>query len=114
MKTIRITAAAVTMDAELNDSKTAKMLWDVLPVESSANRWGQEVYFETPLKAPPENTQAAVPSGTIAYWPDGCCFCIFFGQRPYSPVNPLGNLKGNASEFDKVKEGDKIRIERVE
>jgi len=100
------------MDAELNDSDTANLLWEALPIESSANPWGQEVYFDIPVKAPSDNAQSTVPSGTIAFWPVGCCFCIFFGQKPYSPVNVLGALKGDANQFAKVKEGETIRLER--
>ena len=84
-----------------------------LPMESSARRWGAEVYLEIPLKMPAENAQADVPSGTIAYWPQGHAFCIFFGQTPYSPVNPLGTLDGDPKEFAKVKSGEKIRLERA-
>ena len=115
MAKIRITAqdARVTMTATLNDSATAKKLFDSLPVKSSAQRWGDEVYFDVPLQLPAENPQASVPSGTIAYWPDGPAFCIFFGQTPYSPVNVLGVLDGDEKLFGSVKPGDTILLDRA-
>jgi hypothetical protein len=110
---IRIIAKKVTMGATLNDSKTAAALVKILPVTSSASRWGDEVYFSIALSMPAEDAQAGVPSGTIAYWPDGPAFCIFFGQTPYSPVNVLGSLDGDAKEFAKVASGESIRIEKA-
>jgi len=110
---IKITSGSVEMTATLNDSKTSMELLKILPVESNAERWGEEVYFGIPLEMPAEDAQAEVPSGTIAYWPEGPAFCIFFGQTPYSPVNVLGQTDGEASEFGKVGSGDPIRIEKA-
>ena len=58
---------------------------------------------QTPLKAPEQDPHAEVASGAIAYWPPGHAFCIFFGQEPYSPVNVLGALDGDAKLFARVK-----------
>jgi len=110
---IRITAGDVEMLATLNDSQTAQKLLAVLPLESAAQRWGDEVYFSVPLKAPKENPQATVPSGTIAYWTVDPSFCIFFGQTPYSPVNVLGRVDGDEHEFEAVVAGDPVRIEKA-
>ncbi|HUW55768.1 MAG TPA: cyclophilin-like fold protein [Planctomycetota bacterium] len=110
---IRIVCGDVEMTATLNDSATAAALLKVLPVDSTAQRWGDEVYFDVPLEAPAEDARAKVPSGTIAYWPDGPALCIFFGQTPYSPVNVVGKVDGDENEFSQVGAGDRIRIEKV-
>ncbi len=47
---IRITAGEVESEAELNDSMTAKLIWDALPIEARGNRWGEEIYFRTPVR----------------------------------------------------------------
>jgi hypothetical protein len=116
MAKLRIVAeeANVSMTATLNESETAKKLLKLLPIESHAQTWGEEVYFETPLRAPEEQPHAEVPSGTVAYWPPGHAFCIFFGQQPYSPVNVLGTLDSDAKLFARVKSGQKIRLEPIE
>ena len=115
MKKIKISSAAgVEMTATLNDSKTAEVIWDALPIESVAQRWGDEVYFDIGVKAAEENPQAKVSSGAIAYWPPGKAFCIFFGQMPYSEVNVVGTLDGNSKEFAKVKQGEAIKLTKVE
>ena len=114
MKKIRITAGQVAMDAELNDSATARKLEAILPVKSSAQTWGREVYFKIAMHHEPENAQAKVPAGTVAFWPDGDCLCIFFGQTPCSPVNVVGKLLGDPNAFEKVRDGDAIHVEKVE
>jgi hypothetical protein len=55
-----------------------------------------------------------VPSGTVAFWPPGGCFCIFFGQTPASPVNVVGTLDGDPDAFAAVQAGDRIVLEAAE
>ena len=39
------------IEGVLNDSPTAKAIWEKLPIESIVNLWGKEIYFETPVVA---------------------------------------------------------------
>jgi hypothetical protein len=94
----------------LNKSKTAKMLWEKLPIQSKAKIWGKEVYFQIPLKATQEDPQADVPPGTVAYWPPGEALCLFFGQKPYSPVNVVGELKCDPKLLERIKEGMSVKL----
>jgi hypothetical protein len=110
-KRIRASFGDVTVTAVLNDSSTARRLWEALPVDSSAKRWGDEVYFETPVEAGEEEPQAEVPSGTVAYWPPGKALCFFFGQTPYSPVNVVGEVEGDAGVLAEVADGEAVRVE---
>jgi len=119
---IKITAGAVSAEATLNDSETAKKIRDALPIEASANTWGDEIYFSIPVQAESENPVEVVELGDIAYWPPGTAFCIFFGPtpasrgseiRPASAVNPLGKIQGDPRIFKKVRSGEKIRIEKI-
>jgi len=116
MKKLRITCeqAGVSMTATLNQTDSAAQLMNILPVEGSAQTWGEEVYFEIPLRLPEEDPHAVAPPGTIAYWPPGHAFCIFFGQTPYSPVNILGKLDGDPNYFARIRSGDIVRLELVE
>jgi hypothetical protein len=84
---------------------------DAVPFESTAQRWGEEVYLQTPVDADEEDAQADVPSGTVAYWPPGKALCLFFGQRPYSPVNVVGRIEGDATVLANVKDGEAVRVE---
>jgi hypothetical protein len=121
-KKIKIRAGNVETEAVLNDSPTAKNIWEVLPIEAKANTWGDEIYFAIPVKAPLEETaQELVQVGDLGYWPSGNAFCIFFGPtpmsrgsevRPASAVNVIGRVSGDARVFKKVPSGAKVRIEQ--
>ena len=124
MNTITLSAGNVSLTAELNDSPTAQQIWQALPIEGKANRWGDEIYFEIPVKANQEpDAREQVEVGELGYWPVGHAFCIFFGPTPvstderpraYSPVNILGRVTGDATQFRAVKEGTRVRIIRQE
>lgn len=120
MPKITITAGTVSMSAELNDSSTARQVWEALPIEGQAHVWGDEIYFEIPVVAEQEpDARADVEVGTLAYWPVGRAFCIFFGPTPvstgdqpraYSPVNILGRVLGDATQFRTVSSGTSVEI----
>jgi hypothetical protein len=119
---IEIKVGDVVLEAELNSSKTADLVWDVLPIESGYNTWGDEIYFAIPVSAGPENGVETVDLGDLAYWPPGKAFCIFYGKtpasssdeiRPASAVNPLGKVHGNVTAL-KSTTGDIIEIIRMD
>ena len=111
---IVIEEADVELTAELNLSRTASALWDLLPLESAAQTWGSEVYFSVPLRCPLDDAQAAVPSGAVGYWPPGSALCLFFGQQPISPVNVIGVLEGDPAVLGAVQEGQTVQVERIQ
>lgn len=111
MYRVRITLGDIVVTVTLDASNTARLLEGAMPFESTAQRWGDEVYFQTPVEAGDENAQAEVPSGTVAYWPPGHALCLFFGQKPYSPVNVVGQIEGDATVLAGVKDGDAVGVE---
>ncbi len=54
-KQIRIGAGIVELQAQLNDTRTARAFWEILPLKGKANTWGEEIYFPIPLKLEIEN-----------------------------------------------------------
>ena len=48
MQKIVIHVGRLTLQAELNDSETAKQIAATLPIQASANVWGDEIYFGDP------------------------------------------------------------------
>jgi len=111
MNRIRVTFGEVVVTAVLDESSTAARLREALPFESRAQRWGDEVYFETPVEVGEEDPQADVPSGAVAYWPPGKALCLFFGQQPYSPVNVVGEIEGDPEVLSAVDDGEAVRVE---
>ena len=123
MARMRITAGDVTVTATLNDSPTARAIWEALPIEERGSTWGDEIYFGIPVHRDEEDAQEVVELGDISYWPPGHAFCIFFGRtpmsrgneiRPASPVNVLGRIDGDATLFRQVASGARVRLERGE
>ena len=119
---IRIKAGSVAALAELDDTRAADVIWQALPLTSSAHTWGDEVYFSIPVDTELEKGQEVVNSGDLGYWPPGKAFCIFFGLtpasrgneiRPASAVEVFGRLTDEPGVFSSVKDGGKIVVERV-
>ena len=105
-RVIKITAGSVTIDAALNDTDTAATIWDALPIEASANTWGDEIYFGIPVSAGEEMGQEVVELGDLGYWPPGSAFCMFFGPHPHeqgrrnSPRQPRHRHRTHAWRLD--------------
>jgi hypothetical protein len=121
-RAIRITAGPVTLEAELNDSRTAAAIAAALPIEAKAETWGDEIYFDTGRALASESPREVVELGDLGYWPPGRAFCIFFGPtpmsrgdeiRPASAVNVVGRVVGDARAFTRVRAGSRVRIEAV-
>ena len=105
----------------LTDTPTANKLLEALPCSSSANTWGEEVYFSTPVRTVLEaDAQQVVPPGAICFWVEGQSLAIPFGPTPISQgnecrlvtkVNLLGKLEGNPRVLKSIRDGDQIRFE---
>jgi len=121
-KRITIMVNSMEIAAELNDSPTAELIWDHLPIDGSANIWGEEIYFPIPIKTGLEpGARDEMERGELGYWPTGEAFCIFFGRTPMSqrdecraasPVNPVGEILDKIEVLKSVQGGAKVRIER--
>ena len=116
---ITITAGAVEVSAELNDTDAAEAVWNALPFSASGSTWGDEIYFRIPVAAEPEDLQEVVDFGDLAYWPPGSAFCIFFGPtpasrgdeiRPASPVAVIGRITGDAAQLRQVSAGTTVTV----
>jgi hypothetical protein len=119
---IRISAGSITADALLDDSETAVLVWEALPLAVAGETWGDEIYFSIPVKAKPEKPLETVEPGDLGYWAPGSAFCIFFGPtpmsrgneiRPASPVNVFGRIVGDPTVFKKVRTGTQVRVQRL-
>jgi hypothetical protein len=117
---ISIRAGDVTATAVLNDTPTARAIWQALPIEARASTWGDEIYFSIPVQAPVEDGLEVVNLGDVAFWPPGHAFCIFFGPtpmsrgdeiRPESAVNVVGKVEGDPRAFRRVTSGARVVLE---
>ena len=119
---IVIRSGSVKAEAELNESYTAKRIFEKLPFSAIVKTWGDEIYFSIPVELGEEKGREEVDVGDVAYWPDGNAFCIFFGRtfaskndkpRAASNVNVFGKIIGDPLVFKNVKDGSRIFVEKV-
>ncbi|MBN1687431.1 MAG: hypothetical protein JW852_12295 [Spirochaetales bacterium] len=119
-RNIEIEINGKSVSAELNDSHTAKLLADKLPVTLSLSRWGGEYYGACGVNAPlSDDAKEIMEVGELAYWPPGKALCVFFGPTPASTdsrpraasaANPVGRITGDASVFENLGGSVTMRI----
>jgi hypothetical protein len=120
---ISIKVGEIEVNGVLNDSLTAKLIWENLPIESSGNLWGEEIYFSIPVNSELDETaRDVVKLGDLGYWPTGRAFCIFFGPTPLSEddeivpasdINIVGQLTDDLNKLKGFKDGDFVTISRA-
>ncbi|MDP8264045.1 MAG: cyclophilin-like fold protein [Candidatus Aceula lacicola] len=125
MKNIIIRIGTLEIRAKLNGSQAAGLVWDKLPIKSFTSIWGEEIYFQIPVKCDLEEgfLSETAEIGDLGYWPEGDCFCIFFGStpiskpgeiRPASNINIIGKIEGDWGVLKSVGENETVLIEEDE
>jgi hypothetical protein len=119
---ISIRAGNVEVTGVLNDSGTADLVWDALPITELGSAWGDEIYFRTEIVTGVQDGQEVVDMGALAYWPPGQAICLFFGPtpmsqgdeiRPASEVNVIGRIEGDPTILKSVSSGASVTLERI-
>ena len=107
----------------LRDTPTADLIYYILPFTSTVKKWGEEIYFETPINVELEkNAKEVVEFGEIAFWNGGSAIAIGYGKTPVSKENEIRlispcNIWAD-SNFDKnyieqIKENETVEIARL-
>jgi hypothetical protein len=117
---IKISWPKGAVNATLDDTPTARALVAALPVNARAQTWGEEVYFELPVKAALERgAKQVVPPGTVCFWVEGGALALPWGRTPISegkepklvsPCNVLGAIDGDPRRLASVRGGDAITV----
>jgi hypothetical protein len=120
---IKIISGAVEITGTLSACATATAIWNALPIQSTADTWGDEIYFTIPVQVGLDDTaREVVGKGDLGYWPSGPAFCIFFGLtpasrgaeiRPASAVNVFGRITVDVAALRKISSGSAIRVEKA-
>ncbi|MFN3550279.1 MAG: cyclophilin-like fold protein [Endomicrobiia bacterium] len=110
---------------KLNNSSIAEKIYSTLPQESTTKIWGDEIYFYLPLNLSNENPTLDVKIGDVGWWPEGKCFCIFFGRtpisdsenpKPYSEITLIGKIeitKEIVARLKSIKSNSKVILEKL-
>jgi hypothetical protein len=124
MPRIRIAWKGGEVIANLRETPSVNQLVTALPCEASASTWGDEVYFELPVKMKLEaDAEQVVEPGTVCFWVQGSSLALPFGPTPVSKgdecrlvtrCNVLGKIEGDARRLAKVRAGSAIRVELVD
>ncbi|MFN2149053.1 MAG: cyclophilin-like fold protein [Anaerolineales bacterium] len=117
---IELSAGEIHLQADLYENETASAILAALPLEGSAARWGNEIYFSIPVHLDPaSDARDRMQAGELAYWPPGMAFCIFWGPTPASEgdepraasaVNPFGLIRGDPKDLASVRDGETMRV----
>ncbi len=124
MLRLKLTIGKVVLTAELLETPTAEAIYAKAPFASRAERWGEEVYFATPVSVGREaGAREVVQPGELAIWVEGNSIAIGFGRTPISrgdeirlaaPTNIWGRAVEDVRSLGVVKAGDPITVERLE
>jgi hypothetical protein len=120
MARLEITAGEVSLAVEVFETATGRAILAAAPFDSRARTWGEEVYFETPVRVEREaGARAVVEAGELAFWVEGAAIAIGFGPMPISrgqeirlaaPTNIWGRTEDDVRRLKSVRDGDPVRV----
>ena len=109
--------------AYLEDTASARALMAALPITSTANTWGEEVYFDVGIDVEIEDdARSVVDPGAVCLWTEGKSLALPYGQTPASvgdecrlvtDVNILGAIEGDPRILATIHSGDEVTVESI-
>lgn len=118
MRKIKIRIGKVELVAELRSTPTADAIHAQLPIRSTAQTWGDEVYFAVPVQAKLEkDAKQVVEPGELAFWVQGSAIGIGFGPTPASVgdeirlvtrTNIWATTRDDVTRLRAVRDGDAV------
>ena len=122
MSSINLKFTSCDIVIKLRSTPTADAIKSILPCKSIIKTWGDEIYFEIPMKKDlylDNDAKDVINLGEIAYWIEGKCIAIGYGQTPISrdteirlaaKTNIWGDALLNIKELNKIKDGDEVVV----
>ena len=121
LRQLNVTINEHTLLITLRDTGTADAIFAAVPFESTAQTWGDEVYFSAPVSHQilEEDANDIVQAGELAYWVEGDCIAIGFGPTPISQGNEIrlaartnlwADTNYDVTALKNVQSGDVIKV----
>ena len=122
MPSINLKFKSYNVVIKLRSTPTANIIKSILPCKSIVKTWGEEIYFEIPLKKDlslDDTAKDVIDLGEIAYWTEGKCIAIGYGKTPISQNNEIrlaaktniwGDAVLNVKKLKNIKDGDEVII----
>ena len=108
---------------KLRNTATAERIYASLPFSSIVKKWGEEIYFDTPVDVELESdARAVVEFGEIAFWNGGSAIAIGYGKTPISkeneirlisPCNVWADSNFDKSYIKQIKENEIVEVEKL-
>ena len=108
---------------KLRNTKTAHTVYNALPFQSIVQKWGEEIYFDTPLNINLDpDARSVVEYGEVAFWVAGSAIAIGYGITPVSqeneirlisPANIWADCKFQKEYISNIKQGEIVIVEKL-
>ena len=114
---------SLVIRCKARNTKTANKIIKMLPIKSSINTWGDEIYFEIKKSSIEleKDSKDVFNLGEIAFWTQGSSIAIGFGPTPASKGSEIRLVtkcntwadaidKNDLIKLKTLRDGDKIEI----
>ena len=108
---------------KLRNTKTAHIIYNALPFQSIVQKWGEEIYFDTPLNINLDpDARSVVEYGEVAFWVAGSAIAIGYGITPVSqeneirlisPANIWADCKFQKEYISDINQGEIVIVEKL-
>ena len=121
-KRCKISIKKFEFEVIFKKSITSDLIWRSLPIFSKIKRWGEEIYFDTPLNIDlDKDARSIIEYGEIAFWSAGSAIAIGYGKTPVSqedeirlisPANVWADCEFKKEYIRSIKEGETVLVEK--
>ena len=119
---LELSAGSETLLLDCLDTPTTRAILAALPLSTTAQTWGNEIYFPVAASALLEaSAKDVVQPGEIAFWTEGNCIAIGFGPTPVSRgdeirlaarTNIWAHSRDDVRCLSRVKTGDQVTLKK--
>ena len=97
------------------NTKTANKIIKMLPIKSSINTWGDEIYFEIKKSniELEKDSKDVFNLGEIAFWTQGSSVAIGFGPTPASKGSEIRLITKCNTWADAIDKNDLIKLKTL-